>query len=162
MLLLQCKLLFLLFKGNREAHILSTPEQTIMFSLKLKTDQNKRLSTQICSHGSSWERQITIFYLLLLLEVCFLFSVAAGVAASGVSCWISSSGKTVWKNFLEEPTWLQINLSIFLPLIHFNISFIWVLLFNPLTPASCCYINTQSKHISLSLLSNTIHIHFNP
>lgn len=48
-----------------------------------------------------------------------------------------SSGRVVSRNFLVEPTWLQNSFSILLPLIHFTIIFMCVLLFNPLIPASC-------------------------
>lgn len=48
-----------------------------------------------------------------------------------------SSGKVDSRNFLLEPTWLQNSFSIFLPLIHLSISFMCVLLFNPLIPDSC-------------------------
>lgn len=52
---------------------------------------------------------------------------------SDFSVW-GSSGRVVWKNFFVEPTWLHSNFNIFLPLIHFSIIFMWVLLFNPSNP----------------------------
>lgn len=48
-----------------------------------------------------------------------------------------SSGRVECRNFLPEPTWWHISFSIFLPLIHFSIIFMCVLLCKPLMFDSC-------------------------
>lgn len=60
------------------------------------------------------------------------------LSSSELFAWLIcvSSGRADSMNFLLEPTWWQNCLSIFRPLIHLSISFMCVLLFNPLILAS--------------------------